>query len=179
MKTLMLPAALLALGLACGALPRAAAAQQSLALSVCQDGPAISADDMEAGLAQLLAGSWSMSATGTGLTLGTNVMGVTLRADAGGQLYMEGGGGPSVALHLVTGAGEAPVDVSTEAMTPSGLTERDVQVLTACTTPTRYFWQFGSGTRRSWGALLFYGKDAATGYMANSAGGTRNVLLQR
>ncbi|MGI3166237.1 hypothetical protein [Pseudooceanicola sp. 200-1SW] len=177
MKTPTLAAAA-ALSLGLG-LAGPAPAQQTLALSVCQDGAAIPSAQMEASLAELLAGPWSMSATGTGLTLGTNVMAVTLRAAASGQLVMEGGGGPSVPLILVTGAGDPPVDVSAEATTPSGLSETDVQILTACDRPTRYFWQVGSGNRRSWGALMFYDQNAATGYMANSAGGSRRVLLQR
>jgi hypothetical protein len=176
MKTTLLAACFLALA------PVALHAQQTLVLSVCQDGPGGSPHTAE-DLGRTLEGTWSMTARGTGFTTGTNAMPVALRWDAtSGQLRMEGGG-QGVALTIVTdgadGTGNAPFDMGVETLTSGNLTADEAEVLTGCATPLRYFWEMGSGAQRSWGGLMFYDTDAAVGFMANSAGGTRAVALSR
>jgi len=111
-------------------------------------------------------------------------MPVTLRWDEGTQtLRMEGGGGPSLVLNPVRcdldPEGDAPFDMSAEAMTPTGLSDTDLAVITGCTTPPRHYWEVGNGANRSWGGLMFVGNDMATGFMANSAGDSRTVFMQR
>ncbi|RFU11818.1 hypothetical protein DZD18_14730 [Rhodobacteraceae bacterium W635] len=172
----------LAIALACLAAP--AAAQDTLILSPCQSekSPAT-----EPEMAEFLAGTWQMSAAGTGFTTGTNIMAVTLRADPGsGRLMMEGGG-VSAPLHPVGLArdigADAPAspdfDIAVETMTPGALSADDIALATGCERPLRYWWSFGSGARSSWGALMFVGDGMASGYMANSAGGSRSVMMTR
>lgn len=161
-----------------------AQAQQTVILDVCQDG---FAPALEAEMAQFLAGPWTMTAIGTGFTTGVNKMAVSLRYDAGsGRLTMGGAGGsvPLVPLrYKVQDDGsekhDAPHDMSIGGLSPSGMDKLDAQVLTGCDDPTRYWWQMGSGSQKSWGGLMFFSNDAATGFMANSAGGTRWVRLSR
>lgn len=154
-------------------------AQQTIVLSPCWDGIEGGASQSEAEMAAYLAGSWTMSANGTGFTLGTNVIPVALSHDAAtGTLVMGGGGGPSVTLTPLR-ADNAPFDMSSKALSPGGLTETDLEVLNGCANPARYFWQMGSGNRKSWGALMFVQKDIATGFMANSAGGSRSIVMTR
>ncbi len=151
-----------------------ALAEQSLVLSPCWDGIEGGASQTEAEMAQYLAGTWTMSAAGTGFTRGTNIMTGTLSADpASGALLMEGR--PLTPL----GAANAPFDMSAAALSPGGLNETELEVLNGCANPARYFWQFGSGSQKSWGALMFLERDLAVGFMANSAGGSRKVLLTR
>jgi len=161
-----------------------AAAKDSLILSPCQPG---GAPVTEAEMAGFLEGAWQMSAAGTGFTTGTNLMTVMLRADPGsGRLMMEGQG-MSVPLHPVglardVGAGapaQPEFDIAVESLTPDGLSRDDITVLTGCERPLRYWWSMGSGARSSWGALMFVGDGMASGYMANSAGGSRNVMMTR
>ncbi|MCJ7872516.1 hypothetical protein [Phaeobacter sp. J2-8] len=157
---------------------------KSVIISLCQAGLGAGT---ETELAEFLAGPWQMTAPGTGFTTGTNQMVVDLAVDpATGGLRMGGGGMsvPLVPLNAALEAGnmdwpEPPIDMSVAALTPGGLTQQDVEVLTGCADPLRYWWQFGKGDRRSWGALMFFGNDDAVGYMANSAGGTRQVQLHR
>lgn len=167
----------LAFAIACLATP--ALAQETLILSPCWDGIEGGASQTEAEMAKYLAGTWRMSANGTGYTLGTNVMPVTLSHNkTTGQLKMGGGGAPSVVLHPLT-ATNAPFDMSSKALSPSGLTESEIEVLNGCANPARYFWQMGKGNRKSWGALMFLEGDIATGFMANSGGGSRSVVMSR
>lgn len=171
----------LSVALVCLAFPLAA--QSTLTLSPCQDGET-GAPHSHEDMGLFLQDSWRMSANGTGFTLGTNIMAVNLRWDAPSQtLRLEGGGEPSITLVPVQAMADedsaAPFDMSTEALTPTGLSPAEVEVLTACRTPARYFWQFGSGSRKSWGGLMFLGKSLAVGFMANSAGGTRQVVMTR
>lgn len=176
MKISLLAACMLAL------VPTTLSAQETLVLSVCQDGPGGSPHTAE-DLGRFLEGSWAMTAPGTGFTTGTNAMIVSLRWDAAsGQLRMEGGGQGVPLTILQTNEGQstnAPFDMSAETLTPGGLSADEVEVLTGCTAPLRYFWEMGSGGQRSWGGLMFYDTDAAVGFMANSAGGTRAVSLSR
>lgn len=128
----------LAIALACLAAP--AAAQDTLILSPCQSekSPAT-----EPEMAEFLAGTWQMSAAGTGFTTGTNIMAVTLRADPGsGRLMMEGGG-VSAPLHPVGLArdigADAPAspdfDIAVETMTPGALSADDIALATGCERP--------------------------------------------
>lgn len=166
----------------CALSPLPLAAQEALILSPCQDGPG-GASQTEEELGLFLQGTWAMTAAGTGFTTGTNAMPLTLRWDAAaGQLRMEGGGQGTPLTILRTGGDgttNAPFDMSAEALTPGGLSQLEIEVLTGCATPLRYFWEMGSGAHRSWGGLMFHDADAAVGFMANSAGGTRTVSLAR
>jgi len=184
MKT-FLQSSLAALGLSVFA--AGVMAQETVILSVCQDGLNGGASQTEAEMAKFLSGPWSMTAVGTGVTLGTNAMAVQLIHDeASGTLKM-GGPGPSVTLHPVTyrtnddgkEVDDTPFDMAIETLTPIGLDQLDIEVLTGCANPARYFWEFSSGGNKSWGALMFFDNDIATGFMANSAGGSRNVRLSR
>lgn len=179
--TRLIPALLASACLAALA-PTATLAQQTVLLSVCQDGPN-GASTTEEELGRFLEGTWSMTAPGTGFTTGTNVGQVALRWDAAsGRLRMEedGAGVDLTILRTAdSGTSNAPFDMAIETLTPTGLTQDEIEVLTGCAAPLRYFWEIGSGSRRSWGALMFYDTDAATGFMANSAGGTRAVVLAR
>ncbi|MGH1575667.1 hypothetical protein [Planktotalea sp.] len=149
-------------------------AEQSLVLSPCWDGIDKGASQTEAEMAKYLSGTWTMSAAGTGFTKGTNIMTGTLSADpASGALLMEGR-----ALTPLDAA-NAPFDMSAAALSPNGLNETELEVLNGCANPARYFWEFGSGSRKSWGALMFVEGDLAVGFMANSAGGSRKILLTR
>lgn len=161
-----------------------AMAQETVILSVCQDGLEGGASQTHEEMGQFLSGTWQMSATGTGFTLGTNVMSVSLRWDATTEtLRMEGGGGPSVTLNPVrynmNPEGDAPFDMSAETMTPTGLNEDELAVITGCTNPPRYYWELGAGNQQAWGGLMFVDNDIATGFMANSAGGSRTVVMTR
>jgi len=128
-----------------------------------------------------------MSARGTGFTTGTNMMAVTLRFDdATNSLRMEGGGQsvPLVPMGLARNLGEDPApdpdfDASVEQLTPDGLTATDLDVLNGCPSPMRYWWTLQAGGQTSYGALMFVERGLATGFMANSAGGSRSVLLTR
>jgi hypothetical protein len=173
-----------ALALAPLALAAPAKAEETIVLSICEDAIDGSASQTHEDMARFLSGTWQMSAAGTGLTLGTNVMSVTLRWDEATEtLRMEGGGGPSVTLNPVLfnidPEGNAPFDMSAEALTPRGISAEDVGVITGCTNPPRYYWQLGAGNQRAWGGLMFFQNDAATGFMANSAGGSRSVFMTR
>ena len=160
-----------------GAFALPAAAQETLILSICQDGLNGSASQTSEDLGRFLEGNWAMSAVGTGFTTGTNIMTVSLRYDEGQQALMMEGQGVSVALNPAID--DAGFDMSVEALTPAGLSNDELEVLTGCGKPTRYWWEFGSGNQRSWGALMFFENDAAVGFMANSAGGSRSVGLTR
>jgi hypothetical protein len=157
-------------------------AQQTLILTVCQDGPNGSPHTAE-DLGRFPEGTWSMTARSTGFTTGTNAMSVTLRRDAAsGHLRMEGGGQCVPLTILTSGTGDisnAPFHRAVDALASGALTTDEAEVLTGCATPLRYFWEMGSGAQRSWGGLMFYGPNAAVGFMANSAGGTRAVTLSR
>ena len=166
-----------ALVLCCLASP--ALSQQMVVLSPCWDGIEGGASQTEAEMAAYLEGTWRMSANGTGFTLGTNVMPVSLsHNNSTGQLNMGGGGGPTVVLHPLR-SDNAPFDMSTEALSPGKLSKNEIEVLNGCANPARYFWQMGKGTQKSWGALMFLEGDIATGFMANSAGGSRSVVMTR
>ncbi len=157
--------------------------QQSVVLSVCQDGLEGGASQTHEDMGRFLAGKWRMSANGTGLTLGVNVMDVTLTWDETSSALMLSGQGMTTTLHSISynlsEDGDAPFDMSTEVLTPSGLTDVEAEVLSGCANLPRYYWQVGSGSRKSWGGFLFYDNDKATGFMANSAGGSRYVNMSR
>lgn len=160
-----------------------ALAEESLILSVCQDGLEGGASQTHEDMARFLSGDWRMAAKGTGWTLGENVMSVSIRWDDASQSMMMEGQGQSVVLNPIlynlSDDGNAPFDMSTQALTPGGLSDTELEILTDCANAPRYFWEFGSGARRSWGAILFFGNDMATGFMANSARGSRNVFMSR
>lgn len=156
-----------------------ASAQSSTILSPCWDALDGGASQSEAEMADYLAGVWRMSANGTGFTLGTNVMPVTLSHDtASGTLTMGGGGGPTVVLKPLSEI-NAPFDMSPQALSPNKLSATEIEVLNGCANPARYFWQLNSGRNKSWGALMFLQGNIATGFMANSAGGSRSVVMTR
>ena len=160
-----------------------ALAQQTVVLSVCQDGLEGGASQAHEDMGRFLSGNWRMSANGTGLTLGVNVMNVTLSWDEVSKNLMLSGQGMTAPLHAISynlsEDGDAPFDMSTEALTPTGMSDVDAESLTGCANAPRYYWQIGSGSQKSWGGFLFYENDKATGFMANSAGGTRNVFMSR
>lgn len=171
-----------ALCLSFAALP--ALAQSTTILSPCLDGttaPAL------ADLSQSLAGVWQMQAAGMGMTMGTNVMPVTLSADPATGALMIGGQGQATVLNVLqvsrdaqgVETNDAPFALTTEDLSAASLTPDEVAVLTGCDNPLRVWWQMGAGTQRSWGALMFYANDRASGFMANSAGGMRRVALSR
>ncbi|MEJ6398426.1 hypothetical protein [Yoonia sp. 208BN28-4] len=161
-----------------------AAAQTTVVTSPCQpETSSVTAADM----AQYLAGTWSMSAAGTGFTTGTNFGSVTLAADPEtGQLTMSADGMsvPLVPMGLARELDEpAPdepdFDMALEGLSGGGLTQSEIEVLTGCDRPMRYWWSMGSGNRRSWGGIMFVEPDMASGFMANSAGGSRSVIYRR
>ncbi|MCH2078744.1 MAG: hypothetical protein MK180_18030 [Rhodobacteraceae bacterium] len=159
-------------------------AEQVVVTSPCQGAvsPATAAD-----MGRYLAGNWNMVAPGTGFTTGTNVGQVSLRFDeATSTLFMEGGGAsvPLIPIGMTRNLGEAepPVpnfDASIEALTPLGLSADEVALVSGCVNPARYWWSMSIGGNSSWGALAFIFEDAASGYMANSAGGSRQMQLSR
>lgn len=159
-------------------------AQETAFLSMCQDGPAAPALQ---DVSMALAGSWQMTATGVGMTMGTNAMPVTLSVQPGTGALMIGGQGQSTVLNVLQVARDAqgaethdaPFDLSIEDLSSAALSNDEVEVLLGCANPLRVWWQMGAGNQRSWGALMFYGIDRATGFMANSAGGMRRVALSR
>ncbi|MEN0087002.1 MAG: hypothetical protein AAF737_01035 [Pseudomonadota bacterium] len=128
-----------------------------------------------------------MSAAGTGFTTGTNAMTVNLRFDEASRGLFMDGEGRSIRLNPMKFATDesgkqadnAPFEMSVEKLTAGGLSSNDLEALNECGSPTRYWWQMGSGARKSWGGLMFYGNNNATGFMANSADGSRFVLLSR
>ncbi|MEO1705557.1 MAG: hypothetical protein AAFR50_09515 [Pseudomonadota bacterium] len=159
-------------------------AQEVIVTSPCQPGatPVTAAD-----MGPYLAGTWQMMVPGTGFTTGTNVGSVTLRFDdASGTLFMEGQGVsvPLIPMNLARDVSdpEPPqpdFDASLEAMTPSGLTADEIALVADCKNPVRYWWEMSVGGNRSWGAMTFIFEDAASGFMANSAGGSRQMQLTR
>lgn len=158
-------------------------AQEAVVLSVCQDGLEGGASQTHEDMGRFLSGNWRLSANGTGLTLGVNVMNVTLTWDETSETLMLSGQGMTAPLHPISynlsEEGDAPFDMSTEALTPTGMEDGDVENLNGCANAPRYYWQISSGTEKSWGGFMFYENDRATGFMANSAGGTRTVNMVR
>lgn len=161
-----------------------AAAQEVVVTSPCQpESSPVTAADM----GRYLEGTWQMSAPGTGFTTGTNLMSVMLRFDqAAGTLFMEGQGQsvPLIPMGLARNLGEDPApapdfDASVEAMNPNGMTAEEIDLLLGgeCARPMRYWWTAAGG--RSWGGLMFIEGNLGSGFMANNAGGTRNVMLSR
>jgi hypothetical protein len=59
------------------------------------------------------------------------------------------------------------------------MSDGDAESLNSCANAPRYYWQVGSGTQKSWGGFMLFENDKATGFMANSAGGSRNVFMSR
>lgn len=175
-----------AIGIAAAFTASMATAQEVVVTSPCQpETSPVTAADMGA----YLEGTWQMSAAGTGFTKGTNIMSVTLRYDAGkGALMMEGQGVsvPLIPIGLARNLGEAPAetpdfDASVEAMNPEGFSAEEIDLVMGgdCARPMRYWWTFGQGGNQSWGGLMFIEGQTASGFMANSAGGSRNVMLTR
>ena len=160
-----------------------ALSQETVVLSVCQDGLEGGASQTHEDMGRFLSGNWRMSANGTGLTLGVNVMNVTLSWDETSETLVLSGQGMTAPLHAISynlsEEGDAPFDMSTEALTPTGMDDGDVESLNGCANAPRYYWQVGSGSQKSWGGFMFYENDKATGFMANSAGGTRSVHMER
>ena len=160
-----------------------ALSQETVVLSVCQDGLEGGASQTHEDMGRFLSGNWRMSANGTGLTLGVNVMNVTLSWDDESETLMLSGQGMVAPLHPISynlsEKGDAPFDMSTEALTPTGMSDVDAENLNGCANSPRYYWQVGSGSQKSWGGFMFYENDKATGFMANSAGGTRSVHMER
>ena len=161
-----------------------AAAEQVVVTSPCQGdvSPATATD-----MGRYLAGNWNMIAPGTGFTTGTNVGQVTLRFDEGSKILFMEGGGASVALvpiGMTQNLGD-PIplppsfDASIEALTPLGLTAEEIELVSGCVNPARYWWTMSMGGNSSWGAIAFIFEDAASGFMANSAGGSRQMQLSR
>jgi hypothetical protein len=160
-----------------------ALAQETVMLSVCQDGLESGASQTHEDMGRFLSGNWRMSASGTGLTLGVNVMNVTLSWDETSETLMLSGQGMTAPLHAISynqsEEGDAPFDMSTEALTPTGMADGDVESLNGCANAPRYYWQVDSGPQKSWGGFMFFENNKATGFMANSAGGSRNVFMTR
>ncbi|MBU2936360.1 MULTISPECIES: hypothetical protein [Pacificibacter] len=160
-----------------------ALAQKAVVLSVCQDGLEGGASQTHEDMGRFLSGNWGMSANGTGLTLGVNVMNVTLSWDDASETLMLSGQGMTAPLHPIrynlSEDGDAPFDMSMEALTPTEMTDGDAESLNGCANLPRYYWQVNSGPQKSWGGFLFYDNNNATGFMANSAGGSRNVFMSR
>ncbi|MEL6913354.1 MAG: hypothetical protein AAFP13_02510 [Pseudomonadota bacterium] len=161
-----------------------AAAETVIVTSPCQPGatPVTAAD-----MGPYLAGTWQMLAPGTGFTTGTNIGEVVLRYDAASEvLFLEGAGlsVPLIPLNLAREAGDPPpaqpdFDASLEAMTPAGLTAEEIELVADCENPVRYWWSLSMGGNRSWGAMAFLFEDAASGFVANSAGGSRRMQFTR
>ncbi|WP_417256497.1 hypothetical protein [Celeribacter halophilus] len=160
-----------------------ALAQETVVLSVCQDALEGGASQTHEDMGRFLSGNWRMSAGGTGLTLGVNVMNVTLSWDEASETLMLSGQGMTAPLHAISynqsEEGDAPFDMSTEALTPTGMADGDVESLNGCANAPRYYWQVDSGPQKSWGGFMFFENNKATGFMANSAGGSRNVFMTR
>ncbi len=161
-----------------------AATAETIVVSPCQsETSTVTAAEM----GKYLEGTWQMSAPGTGFTTGTNTGAVTLRFDAvSGFLKMEADGTSvplnpiDLAWNLDGPAPEAPdFDMDITGLSAAGLTAQEIELLTDCARPMRYWWTMGSGSRKSWGGLMFVEHGLGSGFMANSAGGSRSVMLSR
>ena len=174
----------LSLSLSLALLAQPLAAQQTTLLQPCLDGPVAPA---LVDVSTALAGDWRMVATGMGMTTGTNALPVTLSVQPGTGALVLGGQGQATVLNILQSTRDAqgaethdaPFDLAFQDLTPARLDPLEVEVLTGCANLVRVWWQMGGGNRRSWGALMFYDMNNATGFMANSAGGMRQVILSR
>lgn len=186
-----------------GALIGAASAQDSTVEedSLCRSGAASGNAYDGAALAPLIAGEWVSVANGTGFTLGTNTDSVAISYDPVSQgFFVQSPDMPRLALNPIASLpADAGLSVSeimdgTVSYTVRGVengasfereveaTSLDLMTVAGCTFgDTASFWwevRLPEG-RFANGMIMFVSGELGLGFMQNSAGGSRSVVMLR
>ena len=150
-------------------------------------------------LRPFIEGAWQMQAMGTRWTTGTKVDTVTISYDVGGRSFFISGGPklkPLAAmpadhplrhtdlLNMIIDGSEVLDDEGNLAINPNtgkpfgGFSLSNLAVMNGCADTTQipmFFW----GDASQWGFLAFTSSQFGFGQVGNSAGGSRNLSLER
>lgn len=169
------------------ALPQSLQAQDGLS-DVCEAETRNGNGWDNAALRPMIEGPWTMSATGTNYTQGTNVDSVNVRYDVASRGFvMENlklkplASLPSDSPLRKVNILDTLIDVTVNE-NGGGISVADVALLQGCADTTQlpiYWWSQTGGGGSAWGMMLFMSSEMAVGHMMNSAGGSRTTVLVR